>query len=462
MQTFAQNLQNMIASVKPARVLVALSGGVDSVVLLHRVAGLRPADLPVVALHVNHHLSPQADAWQSFCEDLSNGLGLAFQPLGVMVEARGQGLEDAARQARYRALGEVMKPGDLLLTAHHQQDQVETFFLRLLRGAGWKGLAAMEALRPMAAGWLGRPLLQTPRESIVAFASAADLSWVEDESNAETRFHRNRLRAQVLPPVYRHWPGAGRQIVRSTELLREATDLLQQYGAEELQRLDRRAERVGESIDGASWLDLTPARRYHAVHTWLSLQGLRSPERRRYAQIEQLLHAGSDRVPALAFGDSLLRRYRQRLYCLPPDWSIPNPPEGYSTEGHSWHAQGDPAAMAWDLHEPLTLPDGSLLEARPAATGLRADRRYHVTFRVAGQRSHPAGRQHSRLLKKLLQDHGLEPWLRDRLPLILDGERLAAVGDLWVERAYCSAGPDPAVRLRWFYPPPIETSAGFW
>ncbi len=464
MQTFEQNLQQMIASVKPARVLVALSGGVDSVVLLRQVNAHEPTGLPLLAVHVNHHLSPHAGEWQKYCENLCKGLDIDFQPLDVAVQARGQGLEDAARQARYQALGGVMNEGDLLLTAHHQQDQVETFFLRLLRGAGWKGLASMHGLRPFGRGWLGRPLLQTPRESIVAFARRARMDWVEDESNAETRFDRNRLRAEVLPPLYRHWPGAGLQIARSADLLREATELLEEYGAQALQRLGRRSERVGESINGPGWLQLTPARRSHALHTWMSLQGLRSPERRRYDEVEQLLRAGSDRMPALEFGDAQLRRYRQRLYCLPRQWLASVPANAGLLEKGTAESG---AFTLWDLSIPLALADGSLLEAQPAPQGLRADRNYRVSFRTAGQRSHPSGRQHSQLLKKLLQDYGIEPWLRDRLPLVLDGERLAAVGDLWIERDYFSgpavlAAPAPAVQLRWFYPRPIETSGGFW
>lgn len=448
MLNLASDLQKFVRNAEAQRVVVALSGGVDSMVLLHVAATL---STPVTAVHVNHGLSPHADQWQQFCEDQCRLLGVDCLSRRVQVESRGYGIEASARRQRYAALAAVLQPGDVLLTAHHRQDQTETFFLRLLRGAGGRGLSAMAPIRPLGQGMLGRPWLTVDKSMLQDYAREHCLSWVDDESNRQTCYDRNFLRSAVLPQLSDRWPDIGARIGQTTVLLREADNLLQEYGLQELAAMARRRERLGESLAIPPLLELSPARRNNALRAWLHLQGYRSPAHSGFVQVPDLCRARDDANPVLLWGDCELRRYRQRLYCLP---------------GGILASAPGPAVASWNVQHALRLADGSVLSATSSCAGLRADRAYQIAFRQSGVqpalsklerlRARPHDRHHSQRLKKLLQEYALEPWLRDRVPLLWEGDQLAAVGDLWVERDYFVsstatdvAATGPGMQLTW-------------
>ncbi len=415
------------------RVVIGFSGGLDSTALLCAAAH---AQLPqtLLAVHVNHGLSPHADQWQAHCERLCQKLGVSLTCVRVQVEVQGQGLEQAARQARLRALEAQLLAGDLLLTAHHQQDQAETLLLRLARGAGLEGLAAIRPLRRMGPATLGRPFLTLDKALLRQYLQAQQISWVEDESNAEQRFDRNYLRHSVLPGLLSRWPGFIKSSARCAELLAESGDLLLRYAQADLASLERRPERLGESVLWRPLLAFDAPRRHHVLRCWLQSLGYRAPPRRRLQEAEALLRSAADREPQLHCGDCLLRRYQDRLYCLPAAVTL---------------SAAGPGELCWDMQQPLMLKHGFSLRAEPASSGLRADRVYQVRFREGPLRAQPYGRPHSQTLKKLLQERALEPWLRPHVPLLFAGDQLVAVGDLWVEQAAWVEGGGPAVQLVW-------------
>lgn len=416
--------------------VVAFSGGLDSTVLLHLLAQL-PLPQSVRAVHINHQLSPNASVWADHCRQFAASLNMPLSVYPVSVNSAGHGLEQAAREARYQILKTHLSPGALLLTAHHLQDQTETLLQRLARGSGWQGLSAMTPLRRLGAGWLGRPLLKFERSELLAYAQHHGLSWVEDESNQSEHFDRNYLRRTVIPMFTQRWPQFDQSVARCAGLLQEADQLLQAYAEEDLAMVDVRAERVGYSCSLEPFSVWSNARRNHVMRTLVLKLGYQTPSQRQLDLLWQVLQAAADRQPRLRWGELEVRRFQQRVYFLPAQF------DQVTARGGS---------NLWDLSNPVTLPDGSCLRATINEQGLRADRAYKVTRRSGAQRSHPHGRQHSQTLKKLLQTHGLEPWLRDRVPLIFDGPHLAAVGDLWVERDYWVQGPQSAVTLNWTYP----------
>lgn len=425
----------MVAS-QPAvtRVLLALSGGLDSSVLLHAAAAARLPQ-PLLAIHVNHSLSPAAGYWQAHCESLCRSLGLPLICETVVVTPEGEGLEQAARRARYQAMERHLRAGDLLLMAHHQADQVETFFLRLARGAGPSGLAAMAEVRHWGPARLGRPFLNCDRDAMQAYAQAHGLSWIQDESNADERFDRNYLRLQVLPQLQRRWPGLPAQVARATDLCRESAQLLDEYAALDLHTCAPRPERVGCSLLAGPLLGWSEPRRHWVMRHWLALQGYRAPARKRLVQLTDLLAAARDQNPLLDWGDCELRRFGDRVYCLPGGWNRPVfTPRDVELSGDSC----------------VDLTDGTWLQTLSGQPGL-APGHYRVLPRCAApalKRGHPFLRQHSQTLKNLLQEFHLEPWLRDRVPLVLAGDQLAAVADLWVEKAFVRRDA-PALQLRW-------------
>ncbi|WP_323847242.1 tRNA lysidine(34) synthetase TilS [Microbulbifer magnicolonia] len=399
---------------------VGFSGGLDSTVLLHL---LRKRGVELRALHIHHGLSANADAWQAHCAAVACALDVPFVARRVRIDAAGRGLEQAARAARYRVFAEILQPGDQLLLAQHGDDQVETFFLRLLRGAGALGLAAMPERRPLGGATVLRPLLGVGRAQLEAYARAQGLRWIEDESNADQSLDRNYLRATVLPLLSERWPLRAR-VSRAVENLREAAELLADLGDADLQHCDRRRERFGESV-GLEALRTLPARRQkNLLRRWLADRGHDMPDATHLQQaLQQALGAAHDSQMEVALAGLVARRFRDRLYLTPP---LPE-------------VAGD-VEWQWDGHTPLELPGGWEL----AAAAGWPEGRYRVRYRQGGERARPAHRRHSQTLKKLLQEADLEPWLRDLVPLVYRGEELLAVGDLFL----CGDGSEGALKWR--------------
>ena len=205
-----------------SRCHLALSGGLDSCVLLHLLVQLRP-QLPfeLRAIHVHHGLQHQADSWQNFCEELCNGYDIPLKSVHLTLNVdSGESLEAVAREARYQAMADQMREGELLLTAQHRDDQAETLLLQLLRGSGPAGLAAMPPLARFDPGWLARPLLDCSRQSLEEYARRHDLTWQEDPSNQDQRFDRNFIRHQVMPLLRSRWPAAATTLSRAAPLQR--------------------------------------------------------------------------------------------------------------------------------------------------------------------------------------------------------------------------------------------------
>lgn len=417
-----------------ARVLVALSGGLDSSVLLHAAAQAYLSQ-PLLAIHVNHGISPHAAEWQLHCENLCSSLGVPFVCEAVTVTREGEGLEQAAREARYRAIEKHLRLGDLVLMAHHQMDQVETFFLRLARGAGNSGLAAMAQLRKWGPALLGRPFLILGRESLRAYAEHCGLSWIEDESNTDDAFDRNYLRLEILPRMQQRWPAFAAQVVRTAALCRESEQLLVEYARQDLQRCEPRRERVGVSIWVAPLLEWTAPRRHGVIRHWLQALGYRCPAQKQLLQLQSLLCAARDQNPLLDWGDCEVRRFGDRVYCLPAGWHC---------------ALFQPVTTLLNADTQCDLGDGFLLGAKVGQPGL-APGKYDLLPRSSLpdlKRGHPATRHHSQTIKRLLQEFCVEPWLRDRLPLVMRGDQLVAVADLWVERDFVQRDSQ-SLQLSW-------------
>lgn len=424
------------------RLWVGLSGGLDSMVLLHALVALRQT-LPVMALHVNHQISPHAKAWEVHCAAFCKAFQIPFFTEAVVVKPQGRGLEDAARVARYQVYEGHLQQGDLLLTAHHADDQTETLLLRLLRGAGPRGLAAMSRSRPLAKGHIFRPLLDFTRADLEAYAQAHQLHWVEDESNRDVHYDRNFLRHEIIPPLQERWPQLQQYVQRTADLCADNEVLLTEVAAEDLARLDVRAERVGQSLDLTALQQWSPARRHNLLRYWLRTEQFEVPERVHLSQFERQLVAGrEDSEARIHWGNLVLRRYRGRLY-VEPHGAV-----GTSALTYQPFMLGADSSV-------VKLSSGGALQFEyvQQASGsdcLRADLQdLSVRARTGGERCQPEGRAHSQTLKKLLQEYALEPWWRDQLPLVYAGEQLVAVGDLWVCKGFAASPGQPGYRLRW-------------
>ncbi|HSX61748.1 MAG TPA: tRNA lysidine(34) synthetase TilS [Tahibacter sp.] len=411
------HLESALAALAPGPLCVGYSGGLDSLALLHALASLPAARARgLSAIHVDHGLHADSADWALHCQAVAAGLQLPLRIVRVAVpRASGDGLEAAARAARLDAFRRHLPADAILVLAHHANDQTETVLLKLLRGAGPEGLRGMRALRPLGTHLLWRPLLALPRATLQAYAQAQALQWIDDPSNADTRHARNFLRQAVLPLLRTRWPRLDTTIAHSARWQEAAAAQLDRDAAialAQLQGLDP------ATLDWTGWLGLGDALRPLTLRIWLRGLGLPPPEHVHIEQLQQQLRrADDDRNPCVSWSgpdgsNAELRRYRDLVYALAPQ---PAPPPDWE--------------QRWDGRGTLTLPGGggtlSLTPPPDAALDLT------VRLRRGGERLRPVGHAHSRELRDLLQQAGIPPWLRGRLPIVYGGGELLAVADLW-------------------------------
>lgn len=420
-----------------SRFWLAYSGGCDSHVLLHAAAQLRANDAAQVfhAVHVDHGLQADSAEWARHCAVVCEGLELPFTLL--QVDARGGGGESpeaAARHVRYRALAGLMRSGDCLLTAHHQDDQAETLLLQLLRGGGPHGLAAMPALSAFAAGMHARPLLGFSRRDLRDYAQGHALQWIDDPSNADSGFDRNYLRNSVMPSLRERWPAVARVLARGAGHQAEAAQLLDELAAEDLRGCDA----TEDSLRLSALLALDAARQRNVLRYWLKSLGFKLPDTVRLAQVQhELLHAAPDRSPEVRWEGVVVRRYRDRVYAVTPQVLMDNE-----------------TIIPWDPAQALTLPDGSsLLAVTSTGEGIKRalcrQQAVTVRYRRGGEECQIAPHAVTRPLKKLLQEAGVPPWERERIPLIYIGEQLAAVAGHWVCAPCRAAENEEGIVFEW-------------
>lgn len=402
-----------------SRLCVALSGGVDSVVLLQLLCDLRQRfGYDLAAAHVHHGLSPNADAWAEFCDRLCDALNVRLHASRVAV-ARDHpaGIEASARQARYAALKGI--GADWLLFGHHLDDQAETLLFRLLRGAGVRGAAAMA---PVEAGTPGRlrPLLSVSREDILAYARARTLEWVEDESNLDPAYARNYLRHAVFPLLKRAFPGSAGALARAAGLFREAGDLL-----DDLAAIDRRAC-GGDALLVSALRTLPEARIRNLLRVQIRAMGAEAPAHARLCETVRQLRL-ADGPLHLPLGELACCIYRDRLWLERVDDS------GFVPV--SWQGQ---ASIDWGAG--CVGFDSVVGQGLNAALLLGRDD-VELTTRWPGlaMRQGP-GRPH-RSFKNLCQEAGIPAWLRDRLPVLRVRGEVVWIAEIGVAPAFaCPPG----------------------
>jgi tRNA(Ile)-lysidine synthase len=410
--------------------VIAYSGGVDSQVLLHALASIKKlttvgASVPseITVCHVNHGLSANAKAWQAFAKEQCQQVNLPLKICQVNVQAQPQqSLEAQARDARYQALQSIYSEPSLIITGHHSDDQVETFLLALKRGSGLKGLSAMSAETKIATDYLIRPLLNVSRTEIVDYAKAHELTWVEDESNSDNRFDRNFIRNDIMPLLAKRWPSIANTINRSSEHCLAGQLLLDELAAEDFNNCKNTA--IALSVD--SLVKLSTARFNNLIRYFLSENHCLMPSTEQVAQLRQQLNAADDKNPAVKLGEQYLRRHKGTLY-LTVDFD----------DIQDW--QTDVILTETDLFIELPNHLGELGFIKAAFNEAdegsqqvimpKKGQKVTVRFKHNNPKCLPDYRNHSRSLKKVLQELNIPPWQRKRVPfLYYDDVLVAAVG----------------------------------
>lgn len=418
-----------------SRLCVGLSGGLDSVVLLHALSGLHTSlgiSFKLSVIHVHHGISPYADAWAEFCMEYCQHNGVPLQIVRVQVSRdSGEGVEAAARRARHGVFSKC--DADWLALAHHRDDQAETVLLNLFRGAGISGAAGMLVERPQAHGPnLVRPLLDVPRTVIEDYAAENSLRWMDDESNDDLHFRRNYLRHTVMPLLNMKFPGAQKALTRAAGLFAESAMLLDDLAAIDRAALATSTGRIGLTGFNA----LAPSRARNLLrYEWLSA-GFRAPDARWIDEaLRQLKNSGSQSETCLATADGELRLYRDELHIVKSCPVIPDKP------------------LPWMGDLELPWAGGRVLFVPSNGAGIRRDLlidcQVRLLSRQGGERLQPEAGRPRRRLRNLLQEAAIPPWERVRLPYLWCGERLVWVGGVGIDIAFVCTSGDAGVVPVW-------------
>jgi tRNA(Ile)-lysidine synthase len=408
-----------------SRLSVALSGGIDSMVLLDALCALA-APFELGAVHVNHGLSPHAEEWTNFCAAQCAARAVPLLVHRLTLKGNVASLEATARGQRYARF--AASAADVIVLAHHADDQAETVLLQLLRGAGPRGLSAMPRFRPGKPALL-RPLLGCTRSMLCAYAKSRNLEWIEDESNRQTRHKRNLLRHQVVPLLAAHFPGYPATLARAAQLQAEAAGLMDALAAH-----DAASACTGAALELAQLKLVSPPRARNLLRWFVQRQGLRPPSQARLAEmLRQLDRAAADARIRLEHDGAVIGCHRGLVAvhaAAPGAFSL------------VWHGEPDVSLPAGVLHFRHTRGDGVSAERLTRA-------KVTLRSRVGGERMQLALNRPRRALKRLLQEARMPPWQRETLPLLWCDDELAAVPGIGVAAEFQACAGEPAWTLAW-------------
>ncbi len=405
-----QKTFNMIRSKTSAllsaynKIFIAYSGGVDSHVLLHLLREIYQdkKGIKLVAIHVNHGVSPKAQKWVEHCRKICKKLAIEYITKKISLKNKScndYSPEEILRKLRYEIFAKILPKGACLVTAHQADDQAETLLLQLFRGAGPKGLAAMPENIKFAGGYLARPLLNSSRQEILAYASKYKLQWLEDESNANTKFDRNLIRHEVMPLIKKRWPAIITTLNRASKHCFEASELLNILAEKDLQEV--------VSLNNVDILDITllkklsVMRQKNVLRYWFYKLSLPMPSEVKMREvIRTVINSRYDAMPMVKWLGAEVRRFRDNLYAMPPL-------EPFDKE--------------------KSLPVLNKIKSKVARELKLNPKKIKICFRQGGEKVKIAGRQGTHDLKKLMQEWSIPPWLRDRIPLVYFGKYIVAI-----------------------------------
>ena len=423
------------------RIVIAYSGGLDSTVLLHKLNSIAKYKKDIIALHINHGVSPNSNIWLNHCKEFCSLLEIDFVALEISIDKEKKISENSLREKRYKSFSSFLKIGDVLCTAHHLDDHIETIFFRIMRGTGIKGLSGIEQFSNFGDIDLIRPLLSYSKEDLLDYAKKHNIEWIEDESNEDLSYSRNFIRKKIIPNLRnKNWPSYLLSLSYLSDRAKEANEVL-----EEIADIDFENCLIEASILSIPKLkELSKGRAKNVLFRWLKSKSEVSIPYKLINEIyKNIIFARKSSKPSLSFrkkrnnGTFTIKRFNDCLYY------IPSAETECLSSSESWD---------WDLKYPLVLPTGVLYTKEISSEGMSLElvkNRIYIKGRNGGERCKPLGRSKSQKLKKLFQEHNVPPWIRDRIPLIYVGNEIAAVSDLWVCEAFKAKKGEKGIVLKW-------------
>lgn len=426
-----------LQKLKGQSVVVALSGGVDSVVLLDVLSRLVTSlGLKVEAAHVNHHMHSKSAEWADFCSKICTSYAIPLKIFDIRVPRQSPlGVEGAARQARYEALLNHDLP--CILLAHHRDDQIETFFLQALRGSGADGLSGMLAIRNdySTNKKIFRPMLEVQREEIINYARQRGLQWVEDPSNDESIFSRNYLRHEILPQLRSRFPAYAESILNVIKNLEDASDLLRELATQDIDLLGSPCG--GVDVDDLN--NLSEGRAINLLRELFRRRGVAAPGRTWMMEVlRQCKHAQVSATVSVDKKNISVKRYRKRAYLVDKSDLV--------TIGWSSVWSGEPLI---DLPGNLGHLQFEEVIGRGISKKYIAGELLTIQLGSGNKRFSLAANRPRRELRKIWQTEGIPPWLRSNVPVVFLGSEALFVGNLGVS-GHCDAQKnEPGISITW-------------
>ena len=365
-------------------IVIALSGGIDSVVLLHFLNSHYPGNIR--AVHINHNLSKHSKDWSLFCKELCHKQGVEFKSIDINLKTSSN-VEENARKKRYNSLKSDLSKNEVLCTAHHQEDQSETFLLQLFRGSGVAGLASMPKMKSFADAFLYRPFLNISKQLIVDYATKYNLDWVEDDSNINLNFKRNLLRLEFIPKLESGFEGVIKNISRSAYHQSEALKLINDLAEIDIEKFNLV---INHKIQVLPLTELPERRVANVLRYYIAQRGFLMPSNKVLTELISVLRAKDDAKVILKWHLYEVRRYDNELYFF----------------------DGEPDRSNEDC---------------PLFNKLKDQTNFTIRFRQDGQRVRLKGKKHSSSLKKILQSANIPPWERDKLRMYYINDTLVGM-----------------------------------
>ena len=435
---FNENLNelitNEIASLGVTKFTIALSGGVDSMVLLDLLSKAKRSSDVIKAIHINHNLHETSKEWVDFVTDACKKYKLPLIIESINPKQEGFGLEAEAREQRYKKFKEIILDNECLLTAHHLDDQIETMLFRIFRGTGLDGLRSIRKKAKFGKGLLCRPLINIPREAIEQYAKLNDIKWIEDPSNKNIDFDRNYLRNNIVPSIKKRWPNAQKTITRLSSLAENNQKLLHELAKEDIGEIEKFNVLDIGILSNKSSLRINNIFRFMILKNKMGIPSLKVLEN----GIETLINAKSD-SPIITWDGFSIRRYKNTLYFFNPDLK---------------QDEIRPLKMKWFIDETINLGGnrGSIQARFIKGQGIalnKCPKSLEIKYRKGGEQIKPSGHKITKSLKNLFQENNVLPWVRDQIPLFYLDEELVSVGDLWFNQDYKAKEQEDGFLISW-------------
>jgi len=417
------------------KICVSLSGGVDSIVLLHALNQVLGEGFSIRAIHINHNLNKGSQSWANFCKKLCDQMQIQINIYSEKVNTKaGFGIEAAGRKARYRILQQSIHEGEWLMTAHHQDDQLETILFRIARGTGVEGLQGIQKQFNFGRGNILRPLLDVSKSEIIRYAIESKLDWVEDTSNQESYFDRNFLRMNIIPMLKERWPAFSTSVSRLSDISTQTSTLLQ-----ELAEQDLGSDYPVRHLDIDIFKNKSIGRIINIIRFLILKNEMSVPSMKVLnSGISTLVNSKSIN-PSMIWGNYCIKRYFDKLYFLKLSEFQPNQSN---------------QLISWSIDEPLILDENGsmLLATMTKGQGLsvkKCDKNIDVQFRKGGESIRPVGHKITKKLKKLFQEDHILPWVRDKIPLLYKKNELIGVGDLWFNQNFIASKEEDGFLVNW-------------